>query len=307
MMKKSLALVVSFAASGIAIAKEPHSEEKQAEWDTKVRSAVSNIEAAVDPIQKRRVLVLSKTAGFYHSSIETAETTLREMAKQTGAFEVEFHDQPEFYTAENLKGFDVLVFNNTTYTQDYLNVEQRGAVLEFIAKGGGFVGIHAASDCGTSARRAKSEWPEVTEMIGGAFDGHPWTKDGTYSVKNEDPQHKLLDPLSGAGFEINDELYKFKDYKRGKLRVLLSIDLEKSYHKKCRADHDNPLVWIKSYGKGRVFYSTFGHNEVVYTMPKILQMWLNGIQFAAGDLKVETASLPMPESTKRFVPPVAKP
>ena len=101
---------------------------------------------------------------------------------------------------------------------------------------------------------------------------------------------------------IDEELYKFKNYKRESLRALLSIDMLKSYHKKGRKDNDHPLVWVKKYGKGRVFYSAFGHNEHLYCNPIMLQMWLNGIQFALGDLVVETLSLPIPKEHKNFRP-----
>ena len=82
----------------------------------------------------------------------------------------------------------------------------------------------------------------------------------------------------------------------------MSIDMEKSYHRASRKDFDNPLVWLKKYGEGRVFYSTFGHNEEVFANPLILQTWLNGIQFAIGDLEVDTQSLAQPDVHKNFVP-----
>ena len=140
-------------------------------------------------------------------------------------------------------------------------------------------------------------------MIGGAFDGHPWTHKGMYGIRNEDPGHKILGPLQGKNFDISDELYKYKDYKRKNQRVLLTIDMEKSYKKGEGPDHDHALLWVKNYGEGRVFFSAFGHNEHVFYNPTMLQIWLNGIQFALGDLEVQTEALSQPKVHKDFKAP----
>ncbi|NQZ58244.1 MAG: ThuA domain-containing protein, partial [Lentisphaeraceae bacterium] len=272
------------------------------EYDKKVAAAMPTIKTAVRAKKARRILVLSKTMGWYHSSIETAKTCFKHMGPQSGAFKVDFSDEASDYTSKNLKKYDAILFNNCTYVQEFFNAQQRQAVLGFVKNGGGFIGIHAAADCGTSARRPKSRWPEITELIGGAFNGHPWTNRGTYGVLNEDPKHPILKPLAGNNFQISDEFYKYKDYKRANQRVLLSIDMSTSYKKSGRADHDHALVWVKQYGKGRVFFSSLGHNEAIYYNPMILQMWLNGIQFALGDLSVATKALPQPEVNKSFKP-----
>jgi len=247
-------------------------------------------------------LVLSATKGWYHSSIETAKTCVKLMGEKTGAFTADFGDDANLYTAKNLSKYDAILFNNSTYIQDFFNTQQKQAVLNFIKNGGGFIGIHAAADCGTSAKKAKSSWPEITELIGGAFVSHPWTRKGMYGILNEDPTHPILEPMNAKGFDISDELYKYKDYKRENQRVLLSIDMKKSYKKAGREDHDHALVWVKKYGKGRVFFSSFGHNEAVYANPMILQMWLNGFQYALGDISVDTAALPLPDVHKNFTP-----
>jgi type 1 glutamine amidotransferase len=298
--KKFLVVLALFSLSFSLMAQKPHAPAKQKVFDQAVAASMPAIKAVVKAQKARKVLVLSKTKGWYHSSIETAKTCFGLMGKQTGAFTVDYNDDPSFYTLENLSKYDALLFNNTTYSQDLFNSQQRQAVLNFIKNGGGFIGIHAASDCGTSAAKAKSTWPEITEMIGGSFDGHPWTKKGMYGILNEDPNHPVLAPMDGKNFEISDELYKYKDYQRENQRVLLSIDMAKSYKDQGRADHDHALVWVKKYGKGRVFFSSFGHNEAVYANKMILQTWLNGIQFALGDLVVDTTALPQPKANKEF-------
>ncbi len=285
-----------------AWAQRPHTAEKQAEFDADVIAAMPLVSVMAKPMTARKILLLSKTAGWYHSSIETGKTCFQEMAKVSGAFSVDLNDDPSFYTAANLARYDALIFNNTDYPQDYFDDVQRKAILSFVKNGGGFIGIHGAANSGTAAVKAKTTWPALTEMIGGAFAAHPWTKKGRYGVRNEDPDHKILTPMSGMHFDISDELYKYKDYQRENQRVLLSIDMEKSYKKEGREDQDHALLWVKKYGEGRVFFSAFGHNEQVYANPMILQTWLNGIQFALGDLEVETQALAQPEAHKNFQP-----
>ena len=75
-----------------------------------------------------------------------------------------------------------------------------------------------------------------------------------------------------------------------------------SYKSKGRKDHDHAVLWVKNYGKGRVFFSALGHNESVFANPKILQVWLNGLQFAMGDIDIDVSALPQPEIHKNFQP-----
>jgi type 1 glutamine amidotransferase len=127
----------------------------------------------------------------------------------------------------------------------------------------------------------------------------------------EEPDHALLQPVfdGQSDFRIKDEIYQFKDepYSREKLRILLSIDVERSDppHKKKplrRADGDYAVAWVQSVGKGRVFYSSLGHNHETYSNPLMLKHYLAGIQFACGDLKADTrpsATIAVPNLSSR--------
>ena len=112
-------------------AQKPHPVEKQAKFDAEVVKAMPSIKTLAKPGKERKILVLSKVAGWYHSSIETGKTCFQEMGKSTGAFTADVNDDPAFYTAENLKKYDAILFNNTTYSQDYFNETQRQAILGF--------------------------------------------------------------------------------------------------------------------------------------------------------------------------------
>ena len=127
-------------------------------------------------------------------------------------------------------------------------------------------------------------------MMGGYFWGHPWRSRDTVTIKIDEPGHPLSAAFEGKGFEIKEEIYQFKDpYSRERLRVLLTIDLDKTPKKKGmkRKDNDYAVTWIRNYGKGRVFYCSFGHNNHIFWHPAILRHYLDGIQFALGDLEAD--------------------
>jgi type 1 glutamine amidotransferase len=249
----------------------------------------SSLQAKVK--KARKLLVYSHPSGFKHGSIPTGKEAFQKMGKDSGAFEVTLNDDATFFTKKNLKQFDAILFNNCTHVQKaFKDKKNREAFLDFIKNGGGFIAIHAATDGGGKG------WPEYTAMVNGNFNGHPWGSRGTWGIKNEDPKHPLLEAFKGKGFKIKDELYKYKSYDRKKCRVLLSIDTTISPKGKAqRPDNDHAVVWVSEYDKGRVFISSLGHNNEIFKHPQILDMWLKGIKFALGDLKIETKSLPQPK------------
>lgn len=294
-------------------AKSPFSEK----YTEKITAAMT-LKAKVKVDHPRKALVYHRAWGFNHRSIPTINKCLAIMAEKTGAFTVDFSRNVEDFSAESLKGYDLLIFNNTTKLQKgFKSSKQRNAILDFIKDGGGFMAIHAATDAGYP------HWPEYSQLIGGVFDGHPWDSSGTFGICIEDPEHSCVDHYSNSTFKISDELYKYKEYHRKNQRVLMTVDTRVSPRRNGvppkkngkknispkkigREDEDHALVWVKKYGKGHVFVSAFGHNESVCWDKGILQLWLNGIQFAAGDLEGETAALPQPdwqlkviESTKK--------
>ena len=284
-MKKPLipALLATLAVGLFAASDQKNSEEHDL-----VMAAMPTIEA---PAKKHQILCFSKPYGFRHDSIPTGETMLSVMAKKTGLFEVTFSDDVANFKPENIKKFDAICFNNNTQIQDGLqDVTLRESLISYVKNGGGIFAIHAATDGG---------WPEYTEMIGGNFDGHPWGAGGTWGLANEDPKHPIVkDVYGGKNFELKDELYQYKDYDRSKVRVLLALDTENEKTKTRqgkRADNDYALVWLKEYGKGRVFVSALGHNKEIFYHPEILKMWVEGFRFVLGETEVPTASIPKPK------------
>jgi len=142
-------------------------------------------------------------------------------------------------------------------------------------------------------------------MMGGVFDNHPWTANGTWAIKLDDVGHTLNLPFKGSDFSISDEIYQIKgDYTRDTLRVLMSLDMDKKANHQVdmkgvhREDMDFGVAWIRDFEKGRVFYCSLGHNHAVYWNPAVLEHYLLGIQWALGDIEVDaTPSHALPKKS----------
>ena len=267
---------------------------------------IKNIEEAMPtkavakPAKPRKILVFNLCQGYKHSSIPYWDKALEIMAKKTGAFSVEFSNDLNVFKAESLRQFDAVCFNNTTHLQltPEKTPELCKSLMDFIKGGKGIIGIHAATDCFYKEPYA---WPEASEMIGGKFSGHPWTGSGTWAIKIDEPNHPLTAPFQGKSFKIKDEIYRTEPplYSRAKQLVLMSLDMSDEVTKKkaeLPTDADTGISWIKTFGKGRLFYCSLGHNhDVTWTRP-VLEHYLLGIQFALGDFKVDAQPNPKPET-----------
>jgi len=248
-----------------------------------VEKAMPNA-GSVTPAKPRKLLVYHGCEGFAHGSINICNKTIEVMSEKTGAFEAEFSDQMTAFEKNNLKRFDGILLNNTTQLK-FENPEHRQALLEFVKSGKGLIGIHAATDNFPT-------WPEGARMIGGVFDGHPWTSNGLWAIKIDEPDHPLNQAFNKKAFLIKDEIYQIKaPYSRENLRVLLSLDMTNKRNQDLngikRKDNDFAISWIQPYGKGRVFYCSLGHNDEVFWNPAVLGHYLDGIQYAFGDLKAD--------------------
>ncbi len=221
---------------------------------------------------RQRVLFLTHSAGFVHDVVKRpdpfvlslAEERLTEAAR--GRFEVVATQDCGEITASKLARFDAVVF----YTTGELPLPPGGkeALVDWVAQGGAFVGIHCASD-------TFYEFPPYQAMLGGVFDGHPWHQE--IAARVEDPAHPATKHL-GASFRITDEIYQFRGFRRESLRVLLSLDttsVDATLGK--RADGDYAVAWTRDFGEGRVFYTALGHRPEVWRDRRFLDHLLNGI------------------------------
>lgn len=216
-----------------------------------------------------RVLIMSKTAGFYHSSIPAGIAAIQKLGNENG-FEVDTTTDPAVFTIKHLKKYAAVIFLNTTGT--LFNEVQRTALQQYIRSGGGVTGVHAATD-------TEYEWPWYNKMIGAWFDNHPKQQAAKLIVK--DKNHLATKHLPDV-WERKDEWYNFKNINPG-IKVLITID-EKSYEGGKNGDF-HPMAWYHNFEGGRVFYTGLGHTDESYAEPLFLQHLLGGIQYAMGSKK----------------------
>lgn len=284
-------LTVAILASGIARGAEAKNKEVPALPPEAVQKieAAAPAKATVQPAKARRVLIMWRCEGFFHGNgIAGGNKAIEFMGRKTGAFETDITDDYGAFTPENLAKYDAVVLNNTTHLK--FSDAQRKALLDYVNGGKGLVGIHAAAD-------NFADWPDGAALVGGLFDGHPWGGGGTWAFK-PDPaakDHVLNRAWGGEGFKLKDEVYQFKDpYTRADRLVLATLDLSDAataepLPKAKRTDKDFAIAWAKTQGKGRVFFSNIGHAGNVFEDAKVLRFYLDGIQFAIGDLKAVVA------------------
>ncbi|RJK94774.1 ThuA domain-containing protein [Vallicoccus soli] len=214
-------------------------------------------------------LVFSKTAGFRHDSIPTGIAAIEALGEEHG-FSVDATEDAAAFTDANLAQYDVVVWLSTT--GDVLNPEQQGAFERYIQAGGGYAGIHAASD-------TEYDWPWYGELVGAYFKAHPQNQ--TATVKVEDHAHPSTDHLD-AEWSRFDEWYGFQSNPRGDVHVLASLD-EGSFDAGSGAmGLDHPIAWCSDVDGGRSWYTGGGHTRESYAEPEFLEHLLGGLRTAAG-------------------------
>jgi hypothetical protein len=246
--------------------------------------------AAAKPKKPRKLLVVDLNVAYGgHRSIPHANLVLELMGKRTGAFEAVFSNDLDNLKYENLRQYDALYLNNTVGML-FPDSDVRAGVLRFVREGGGIGGNHGST-------HASMDWPEFGEMIGAISGAHREPTERA-TVRIEDPATPLTAGFEGKEFLHEDEFFRFSPaspYSRDNLRVLMSIDVAKTdmnQGRGCggctRPDHDYAVSWIRSYGKGRVFYCTLGHNPTMFLDPRLARFFLAGVQFILGDLEADT-------------------
>ena len=229
---------------------------------------------AIQAQSRPQVLYVTQSAGFAHPVLPLTEEILPAIGREHDAFDIDITRDASMLTTDTLNRYDAVVFYTTGELP--MTVDQKTAFLEFIRNGGGFVGIHSATD-------TFYDWPEYGALIGGYFDNHPWREE--VSVRVEAQTHPATKHLAER-FQINDEIYQFKQWSRDRVNVLMSLDTQSvdttrdSVH---RTDNDFALTWSHSYDNGRVFYTALGHEDAVWKDDRFQRLIVNGIVWAIGD------------------------
>jgi type 1 glutamine amidotransferase len=215
-----------------------------------------------------RVLVFSKTTGFRHDSIPAGIAAIQTLGRQNG-FTVDATEDDTLFTDANLAQYAAVVFLSAT--GDPVSTQpEKDAFQRYIEHGGGFVGVHAASDSGYT-------WPWYGKLVGAYFKQHPAQQNALAKV--EDPNHPSTRGLP-ASFTRFDEWYDFQSNPRGAVHILTTVDDSSYTGSTMGADH--PTTWCQNYDGGRSWYTGMGHTIASFTEANFLHLLLGGIQTAAG-------------------------
>ena len=252
-------------------------------------------EAPVTPKKPRKLLIFDVNVGYGgHPSRFYANHAFTVMGKKTGAFETVVSRDPAVFQRESVEQFDAVFLNNTVGNL-FEDPKLRQNLMEFVVGGGGLLGVHGTSVAFTRWPGAHETWPEFGVMLGARGANHRDSKEHVF-FHFDDPEHPLNQPLPKT-FDYRDEFFRVHEpYSRDRVRVLFSIDNEKTDAQKggpdrgrvFREDNDYALAWVRNYGRGRVFYCTFAHNPYVFWDPTMLRFYLGAVQFALGDLPAPT-------------------
>jgi cytochrome c len=214
----------------------------------------------------KRILVFSKTAGFRHASIPVGQAALTKIGLTNG-FVVDTTENPTKFTDATLKNYHAVVFLSTT--GNVLNADQEAAFERYIQAGGGYVGIHAATD-------TEYGWPWYNKLAGAQFLSHP----ANPNVQDGEAVAVNKNHVSMMGFpdrwKVKDEFYDFKNF-NNKVNILVKID-EKTY-KDGKMGDNHPMAWYHEYDGGKAFYTSFGHTDEMFTNPVFEKHLLGGIQY----------------------------
>ena len=288
------------------------------------RSALST--KAAEP--KRKILFFTKSSGFEHDVISYkngqpsfAEKALNDIAARRN-WTIESSKDGSLFSPEYLRQFDAVFFYTTgdltapgTDKQPPMTAMGKQALLDYVASGKGFIGSHSASDTFHTLNEAKkgpdryknfgADADPYVRMLGGEFIKHGAQQKAR--MRCADPKFPGLAKYA-EGFDLHEEWYSLKDFSED-LHVILVQETESmkgiEYQRPAY-----PATWARMHGKGRVFYTSMGHREDVWTNPIFQDVLTGGIGWALGDVKADvTPNLatvaPGWASNPPFPPPAA--
>jgi type 1 glutamine amidotransferase len=270
--------IAGMAAAGVTIAQENQKDQSR---DKPVR-----------------ILFVTQSKGFEHDAVNRkkaggklapAEEAMTQLGLKSGLFRVDCtQDAKADVTKENLQNYDIVMFyttgdkNQFPITQENLDYFLNDWIKQ---KGHGFIGVHSAAD-------TYKDYAPYYDMLGGTFNGHPWGAGEKVTVTVHDTTHPVSKPW-GSEFEIQDEIYRFKNWKPEKVHVLMSLNMAKTRRKE---PYHVPIAWVKDYGNGRVLHMSLGHNIRVWQDPRYMDSLLGGIKWILGMEKGDAT--PNPEVSK---------
>ena len=214
-----------------------------------------------------KILLFTKTAGYHHDCISSGGSAITKMCAEN-SIHVKTTTDPSFFNEQDLASYAAVVFFNTT--GDVLNNAQENAFERYIQSGGGYAGVHAASD-------TEYDWEWYGKLAGASFISHPATQEARFVV--QDTSFAATSFLPNEWIR-SDELYNLKMLSSD-VNIILTVD-ESSYDG-GENGVDHPMAWYHEYDGGRSFYTALGHTHESYKEEFFMRHLLEGIKYAIGD------------------------
>ena len=238
---------------------------------------------------KPKVLVFSKTMGFKHASIPSGIAAIQKLGNENN-FEVDTTKNAALFEEDILKEYSAVIFLSTT--ANVLDHKQEAAFERYIQAGGGFVGVHAATD-------TEYDWNWYGKLVGAYFQSHPrGTPEADFIIK--DKNFVATNFFTDSIWHRTDEMYNFKKMNPD-VNVVLTID-ESTYEGGENGDY-HPMSWYHEYDGGRAFYTALGHTDESFSEENYLKHLMGGIQYAIGEnleLDYSKATSQIPPEEDRF-------
>lgn len=214
------------------------------------------IAAAAEP-EPLRVLFLGDRG--HHKPAERSRELIPYLLHR--GINVHYTESLDDLSPDNLARYDALMVYANIGSIDKTHEK---AIVDYVAGGGGYVPLHCASYCFNNS-------PRLIKLTGAQFQRH---KTGTFRTKIVKPDHPVMKGF--AGFESWDETYVHTKH-NDDARIILS--------RRQTDGEDEPWTWVRTHGKGRVFYTAWGHDHRTWTNPGFHDLVERGIRWATGDDK----------------------
>jgi type 1 glutamine amidotransferase len=237
--------------------------------------------------QNAKVLIFSKNTVYKHGSIPSGIAAIQKLGAEN-KFDVDTTTDVSKFTKENLKQYATIIFMSPTSPsnittprgaagvvfKDSLNKE---AFKDYIKNGGGFLGVHSATDFGY-------EWAWYGKLIGAYFLGHPRKNVQEAVLTVVDTKHPSTKTLPTT-WKRTDEYYSFKPGMATDLKVLITLDektLDFGTQDNLKMGDYHPIAWYHDFDGGRAFYTALGHTNETFSEPAVLEHLRGALQYTMG-------------------------
>jgi type 1 glutamine amidotransferase len=216
----------------------------------------------------------------YKTDLEKWNSMQDEVKAAQGNYDKALAESLDKLSVDNLKKYDAVIFANTTGN---LPLPDKQGFIDWVHGGHAFIAMHSGSDT-LHERSQPGFFQPYIDMLGGEFAGH--NEQVGVECLVQDKNHPATTALAESFCIEQEEIYLIKSFDRAKVHGLLALD--KHPNKKKELGYF-PIAWCKEFGQGKVFYTSLGHNEVVWENKRYQKHILGGIKWALGLEKGDAA------------------